>query len=72
MFVIQDQAESCFLRQGVRVVQATQLLADMLYPSIFNTTIPNILNNNYVNYLPAGWNNSTTAARTVMTTEETR
>ena len=72
VFVIQDQAESCFLRQGVRVVQATQLLADMLYPSIFNTTIPNILNNNYVNYLPASWNNSTTAARTVMTTEETR
>ncbi len=67
VYVLEDQAESCFLRQGIRVVQATQLLAEMLYPTIFGEAIPNVMGNEYVNYLPESWNINSTAARTVMT-----
>jgi iron complex transport system substrate-binding protein len=67
VYVLESQAESCFLRQGIRVVQATQLLADMLYPATFGETIPNVMGNEYVNYLPDSWNTNSTSARTVMT-----
>lgn len=72
VFVIENQAESCFLRQGIRMVQATQILADILYPSTFNETIPNILGDEYASYLPDSWSTGSTTARTVMTSVQSR
>ncbi|HSV41857.1 MAG TPA: ABC transporter substrate-binding protein [Methanomassiliicoccales archaeon] len=63
VFVIQDDAEGCFLRSSTRVVQATQILADMLYPADFGETLPNIIGNDYVNYLPDSWNTGSLAVR---------
>jgi iron complex transport system substrate-binding protein len=66
VYVLQDDAEGCFLRSATRVTQATQILADILYPTAFDVTIPNILGDSYQQYLPASWSTGTTA-RTVMT-----
>lgn len=52
VYVLDNQAENCFLRADARDVQAAQILAEILYPSTFNVTIPHILGNDYVNYLP--------------------
>ncbi|HEY3419477.1 MAG TPA: ABC transporter substrate-binding protein [Methanomassiliicoccales archaeon] len=72
VFVIQDQAESCFLRQGIRVVQATQLLADMLYPTMFGESIPNILGSDYGIYLPQSGITGAITQQTVMTSSISR
>jgi iron complex transport system substrate-binding protein len=69
VYVLQDDAEGCFLRSATRVTQATQVLADILYPSVFGQTIPNILGDSYKDYLPASWSTGTNA-RTTMTTVE--
>ncbi len=67
VYVLQDDAEGCFLRSATRVTQATQVLADILYPTVFGETIPNILGDGYKDYLPDSWGTGT-SARTTMTT----
>jgi iron complex transport system substrate-binding protein len=66
VYVIINQAESSFLREGIREVQSTQILAEILYPSTFGVALPHILSNEYLEYLPVSWNANSTAAHTVM------
>jgi iron complex transport system substrate-binding protein len=53
VYILINQAESSFLREGIREVQATQILAEMLYPSTFGLTLPHILSNEYLDYSTA-------------------
>lgn len=63
VYIISDQAENSFLHQGVREVQAAQILTDLLYPSTFNASIPHFLGDEYLQYLPASWAANATAAQ---------
>ncbi len=40
IYYLQGQGESIFNRQTVRMVDAVQLMAEILHPTIFNSTIP--------------------------------
>ncbi|MEM0448278.1 MAG: ABC transporter substrate-binding protein [Methanomassiliicoccales archaeon] len=51
VYVVVNQAENTFLRQGVRMVEATQLLAEILYPDEFDVQVPNVIGNEYHEYL---------------------
>jgi iron complex transport system substrate-binding protein len=60
VYIIDNQMENAFLENGIREVDAAQILAEILYPSTFNSQIPHILGDEYVNYLPSSWNASST------------
>jgi iron complex transport system substrate-binding protein len=66
VYVIINQCENSFLHEGIREVQAAQILAEIMYPSTFGTVIPHIISDDYLDYLPASWNANTTAAHVVM------
>lgn len=68
VYILINQAENSFLHEGIREVQATQILAEMMYPGTFHTAIPHIISNEYLQYLPSSWNANATAAHTVMGT----
>lgn len=54
VYILIGQGENIFLRPSVRVVEAVELLARILYPDIFHTTeIPNVIGDNYTDYLPS-------------------
>lgn len=66
IYYLQGQAESIFNRQTVRMVDAVQLLAEMLHPSLFSSQIPsdpsgvNLIGDEYGNYLTPGTSSQTT------------
>ena len=66
VYIIINQAENCFLREGIREVQAAQILAEIMYPGTFNLTVPHIIGDGYLDYLPTSWNANSTAAHMVM------
>jgi iron complex transport system substrate-binding protein len=69
VYIIHDQMEDCFLQNGIREVDGAQILAEILYPSEFNNvTVPHVLGDEYLNYLPSSWNTGSTAAHVVMET----
>jgi len=51
VYVVAGQAENCFLRQGVRMVDAMHLLAEILFPNDFSADVPNTIGSEYQNYL---------------------
>lgn len=55
VFVISDQAESCFLCSDTRVTKAAYMMTQMLYPTLYGQTIPVILGDEYEDYLPDDW-----------------
>jgi iron complex transport system substrate-binding protein len=68
VYILINQAENSFLHEGIREVQATQILAEIMYPATFGTAIPHIISDEYLNYLPSSWNANATAAQMVMET----
>jgi iron complex transport system substrate-binding protein len=68
VYVLINQAENSFLHEGIREVQATQILAEIMFPGTFNITIPHIISDEYLGYLPSNWNANSTAAHVVMET----
>jgi iron complex transport system substrate-binding protein len=69
VYIIDSQMEDCFLENGIREIDGTQILAEILYPSMFNNvTIPHVLGNDYLSYLPSSWNDGSTASQMVMET----
>lgn len=69
VYIIDGQMEDCFLENGIREVDGTRVLAEILYPSVFNNVVvPHVLGDEYVNYLPSDWNANTTAAHMVTET----
>lgn len=51
VYILTGQAENLFNRPTARLGQAVELLADMLYPDLMNITLPNILGDDYSQYL---------------------
>jgi iron complex transport system substrate-binding protein len=68
VYIVINQAENSFLHEGIREVQATMVLAEIMYPGTFNKTIPHIVSDEYLDYLPLSWNASPTGAHMVMET----
>lgn len=72
VYFLWQQAESIFNRQSVRTVDAVQLMAEILHPANFTTTVPfnatglNLLGDEYVDYLPAESTISSQAASVTM------
>ena len=51
VFVVTNQGENVFVRQSVRIVEAIQLMAEVLQPSAFGANVPNIIGSEYQDYL---------------------
>ncbi|OLS27849.1 MAG: Cobalamin-binding protein precursor [Candidatus Heimdallarchaeota archaeon LC_2] len=51
VYFLFDQAENILNRQSVRVVEAIQLLANILYPDLFDNQVPNTIGNDYLDYI---------------------
>ncbi|NLK25161.1 MAG: ABC transporter substrate-binding protein [Euryarchaeota archaeon] len=59
IFYLQGQGENIFNRQSVRMVDAVQMMAQMLHPDAFETKVPydetgatpNVIGDNYLDYL---------------------
>lgn len=51
VYVLYNQGEDIFNRESVRVVDAVELLAMILYPDAFGVTVPNAIGNDYQDYL---------------------
>ncbi|MFP4170168.1 MAG: ABC transporter substrate-binding protein [Methanomassiliicoccales archaeon] len=51
VYILVDQAENIFNRQTVRIVDAIELTAEILHPDAFEVTPPNIIGNDYQEYL---------------------
>jgi iron complex transport system substrate-binding protein len=60
IFYLQGQGESVFNRQTVRMVDAVQLMAEMIHPDAFSSKVPNnadgvnLIGDEYANYLTQG------------------
>ena len=51
VYVVYGQTENCFFRQGVRMVDGMQLLAQILYPEVFGVDMPHVMGDGYEQYL---------------------
>jgi len=51
VYILYGQAENIFERPGPRVVEAIELLAKILYPEMFNVSIPNVIGDEYQDYI---------------------
>jgi len=60
VYILLDQGENIFSRQSVRIVDAMELLAEILYPEAFGITVPNVIGNDYVDYLSSQTSGSVT------------
>jgi iron complex transport system substrate-binding protein len=57
-YTLLGQADNAFLRQSVRIVEATYICAMMAHPEEFDTVLPNDLGDNYTDYLPSDWSSA--------------
>lgn len=57
-YTLLGQADNAFLRQSVRIVEATYICAMMAHPEEFDKVLPNNLGDNYTEYLPSDWSSS--------------
>jgi iron complex transport system substrate-binding protein len=55
VYTILGQADNAFLRQSVRIVEATYICAMMAHPEEFDETLPLDLGDDYAEYLPSEW-----------------
>lgn len=51
VYLLYGQADNIFVRAGPRVVEAIELLAKILYPEVFKVKIPNVVGDEYLNYV---------------------
>jgi iron complex transport system substrate-binding protein len=56
VYILTGQAENLFNRPGPRLGQAVELMADMLYPDLMNVTLPNVLGDDYSQYIQTSSN----------------
>ncbi|MCS7125707.1 MAG: ABC transporter substrate-binding protein [Aigarchaeota archaeon] len=54
IYLLYGQAENIFLRPGPRIGEAVELLAKILYPEVFKVKIPNVIGDDYREYLSVG------------------
>lgn len=62
VYILLDEGENIFSRQSVRIVDAMELLAEILYPEAFGITVPNVIGNDYMDYLSSQTSGSVTTA----------
>jgi iron complex transport system substrate-binding protein len=73
IYYLQGQGESIFNRQTVRMVDAVQLMAEMLHPDAFSAKIPidpngvNLIGDEYANYITPGTSSQTSSLSMVAT-----
>lgn len=53
VYILYGDGEDIFNRQSVRVVDAVELLAVILFPDDFGVTVPNVIGADYVDYIPS-------------------
>jgi len=51
IYIVYGQTENCFFRQGVRMVDGMQLLAEILYPQLFGVQLPHVMGDGYEQYI---------------------
>jgi iron complex transport system substrate-binding protein len=65
VYILYGEGENIFNRQSVRIVDAVELLAGILYPDAFGVTVPNVIGADYVDYLPSQTSGSVATALNV-------
>jgi iron complex transport system substrate-binding protein len=51
VFVVHGQGENIFVRQSVRLTDATEILAKILHPAEFDVNLPHVIGDEYEEYL---------------------
>lgn len=51
VYILYGWGEDIFNRESVRIVDAMEILAKILYPDAFGITVPNVIGNDYQDYL---------------------
>ncbi|HNU36237.1 MAG TPA: ABC transporter substrate-binding protein, partial [Methanomassiliicoccales archaeon] len=50
VYIMTGQADNVFSRPGPRMVDAVELLAQILHPEVFNVSLPHVISNDYVDW----------------------
>ena len=51
VYIMTGQADNVFSRPGPRMVDAVELLAQILHPEVFNVSLPHVISNDYVDWV---------------------
>ena len=64
VYILLDKGEDIFSRQSVRIIDALEIMAGILYPDVFGVTVPHVIDSDYHDYLVSGIS-ETDAATTI-------
>jgi len=51
VYILTGQADNVFSRPGPRMVDAVELLAQILHPDVFNVSLPHVISDDYVDWV---------------------
>ena len=54
VYILYGQGENIFNRQSVRIVDGLEIMAEILYPEVFEVEMPHVIGNDYQDYLISG------------------
>jgi len=54
VYILLDKGEDIFSRQSVRIIDALEIMAGILYPDVFGVTVPHVIGSDYHDYLVSG------------------
>lgn len=54
VYILTGQSDNVFSRPGPRMVDAVELLAQILHPDVFNVTMPHVISDDYVDWISSG------------------
>lgn len=54
VYIMTGQADNVFSRPGPRMVDAVELLAQILHPDVFNVSLPHVISDDYVDWVSSG------------------
>ena len=54
VYIMTGQADNVFCRPGPRMVDAVELLAQILHPDVFDVSLPHVISNDYVDWVSSG------------------
>ncbi|MBP7087513.1 MAG: ABC transporter substrate-binding protein [Methanomassiliicoccales archaeon] len=54
VYILTGQCDNVFSRPGPRMVDAVELLAQILHPDVFNVSLPHVISDDYVDWVSSG------------------
>jgi iron complex transport system substrate-binding protein len=54
VYILTGQCDNVFSRPGPRMVDAVELLAQILHPEVFNVSLPHVISDDYVDWVSSG------------------